>query len=243
MAKRGSKLAKKAKKKGVAHSKMKNIQTLKRIKNKEFTPAERKARKEARREKRKMTYAELRARKLKELQRKVEFEDENELHPLSTEITGDDMISMLEPEDLKYLMEQNQDNDEEEGQQNKTEAEEGEEEKPFELEERSFHPFGNDIKSLLPFKTKSGIVERYTSEKSKGKLRCFVNHQCASMVANPTISRETLAITATSPTCDESADQRQYLPVAALSQGNVDSANVIVWNKVLRQFIDHKVGL
>lgn len=162
MAKRGSKLAKKAKKKGVAHSKMKNIQNLKRIKNKEFTPAERKARKEARREKRKMTYAELRARKLKELQRKMEFEDENELHPLSTEITGDDMISMLEPDELNYLVEQNKnkDNDEEEGQQNKTEEEE--EEKPFELEERSFHPLGNDIKSLLPYKTKSGIVERYT---------------------------------------------------------------------------------
>ncbi|XP_068235413.1 nucleolar complex protein 3 homolog isoform X2 [Palaemon carinicauda] len=206
MAKRGSKLAKKAKKKGVAHSKMKNIQNLKRIKNKEFTPAERKARKEARREKKKMTYAELRARKLKELQRKLEFENESELHPLSKEVTGEDMLAMIDPEELKYLIEQNKDvdtgeeqkdidndmeeeqkdidndmegdqkdidNDMEENQKDididmeEEEKSQIDEEKPYELEERSFHPMGNDMKSLLPFKTKTGLIQRYTKRDDK----------------------------------------------------------------------------
>ena len=49
----------------------------------------------------------------------------------------------------------------EETQPEKTEEDENEE-KSYEREERSFCPLGNDMKSLLPFKTKEGIIARYT---------------------------------------------------------------------------------
>ncbi|KAK7051424.1 Nucleolar complex protein 3 [Halocaridina rubra] len=167
MAKRGSQLAKKAsKKKKVARSKMTNIQNLKRLKRKEYTEAEKKARKDTRKEKRKQTYADLYEKKLNELRHKVRFENDEEVYPVSAEVTGEEMLEMLDKDDLEYLVEKNKDvmlPDEEKDEEAGV--------KPYEQEERSFHPLGNQVRTLLPIKTKEGVVDRYMPLKDKSKKK------------------------------------------------------------------------
>ncbi|MPC11604.1 hypothetical protein E2C01_004274 [Portunus trituberculatus] len=103
--KRGSKLAKKAKKKGLSHAKISNIRKYKMAKRGEMTEAQRKKKRQEKKAQKKMTYAELRDRKKQAKERREKFEAEEELYPLTAEVSGEDMMKMMDPEDLTFLME------------------------------------------------------------------------------------------------------------------------------------------
>lgn len=86
--KRGSKVAKNAKKKGLSLAKMSNIQKYKRAKRGECTQAEKKQKKMEKKAKRKVTYAELHNERRRIDLLKAKYAAEEEVYPLTAEVTG-----------------------------------------------------------------------------------------------------------------------------------------------------------
>ncbi|XP_071522675.1 nucleolar complex protein 3 homolog [Panulirus ornatus] len=162
MAKRGKKLAKKTKKKGLSVFKMANIQSLKRSKRGELTEAERKKRKIARKEKRKLMYTELHNKRRKMEKLKEKYASEEEIYPLHAEVTGEDMLEMIDPEDLEYFAK---------SKTKKTKIDDDENDGCLEALENEVRSFdkdkGENMKELLPYKTEQGIVPRYIEVKEK----------------------------------------------------------------------------
>lgn len=163
MAKRGKKLAKRNKKKGLSALKMANIQTSKRLKRGELTEAERKKRKMERKEKRHLMHTKLYNQRKKMEKLKEKYASEEEVYPLHAEATGEDMLKMIDSEDLEYLVK---------SKRRKTKIDEEENDgclDALENKVRSFDkdPVGENMKELLPYKTEQGIVPRYIEVKEE----------------------------------------------------------------------------
>lgn len=159
MAKRGSKIAKKAKKKGLSLAKISNIRKYKMAKRGEMTEAQRKRKKQEKKVQKKVTYSEMMSKKKRAKEMKEKYDNEEELYPLTAEITGEDMIKMMDPEDLTYLVEKKGAKRKRKGEEE--EEEEGEED--YESQERTFDQMhdGKKVKNLLPIKTDRGIIQRF----------------------------------------------------------------------------------
>ncbi|KAG0725335.1 Nucleolar complex protein 3 [Chionoecetes opilio] len=155
--KRGSKLAQKAKKKGLSHAKINNIRKYKMAKRGEMTEAQRKRKKQEKKAAKRVTYAEMHSKKRLAKERKEKFDAEDELYPLMAEVSGEDMIKMMDPEDLSFLVEKK-------GVKRKQKGEkplEGEEQ--YDNDERTFDEIrdGKKVRGLLPYKTDKGVIPRF----------------------------------------------------------------------------------
>lgn len=161
MAKRASRLAKKAKKKGLSLAKASNIRKAKMAKRGILTEAQAKKRKEERKARRQEKNAEIWANKKRANRRKELYASEKEIYPLTREVSGEEMMDMMDPEDLDYLVKT-------EGKKRKHEATEdgqrGDSIESIEDEERSFDKdsYMKNMRKLLPVKTDKGIISRYT---------------------------------------------------------------------------------
>jgi len=100
MAKRGSKLNAKAKKSGLSITKKNNIRKAKANKQGKLTTGQKKVKKEAKEKKKKKTFAEL-----KEKSVRSKIHQEREAKNITKNIpSGKNMMAMMDPDDLKYLI-------------------------------------------------------------------------------------------------------------------------------------------
>ncbi|KAG7162951.1 Nucleolar complex protein 3-like [Homarus americanus] len=168
MAKRVSRLKNKGKKKGLSAAKISNIQKYKQAKKGILTPAQKKKKDEDKKARKHEAFCKIQKdrKKFRELQ--AIYATDEEAYPLTAEITGEEMMNMMDPDDLTYLIET-------EGKKKKYQdllaAEEAKEAATIahENEDRSFdkNPLASNMRSLLPIKTDQGIIPRYMEIKEE----------------------------------------------------------------------------
>ncbi|XP_045592901.1 nucleolar complex protein 3 homolog [Procambarus clarkii] len=165
MAKRGRTLAKKAKKKGLSLAKSSNIHKNKMAKRGILTDAQKKKKKQLKKERNQVKYAEQREER-KRINKLMDlYEAGEEVYPLSGEVTGEEMMKMIDPEDLSYMV------DKQSVKRKHKETQEDSGIEAYDDEQRSFDkdPENQNTKHLLPFKSDKGIIPRSVEIKEESE--------------------------------------------------------------------------